>query len=185
MFIPPFRYAGFWKRFNAYGIDGTIVLILSVLIGWYLPEAHAQTADELQQLNNAIAALQGNGPVDPGLQQTAQSAIMRSLTGGSLIPFVNDNLFMAISALYNIGFVAGKWQATPGKRWCGIVVVMQNGARLTLIQSAMRHALSGISILAGGLGYITMFFNPEKCALHDILCTTRVIYGKTEPAANA
>ena len=170
------EYAGFWKRFNAYGIDGTLVLILSILIDQLFGTAHAQgiSPDDLQQLNNAVAALQG-GTVDPALQSGAQDAVMRSLMGGSLIPFVNDNLFMAISAIYNIAFVASDWQATPGKRWCKIEVVMQDGSRLTWLQSALRHAATGISMLMGGLGYITMFFTREKLALHDIICKTRVI----------
>ncbi len=171
------KSAGFWKRFNAYGVDATIVLIFTWLIGWLVGlDAHAQQlgADDIRALNQAIAALQG-GQVDPSLQTNAQDALLRSLLGGSLIPVVNDHLFMLLSAFYNISFVAGEWQATPGKRWCGIKIIMADGSPLSWTQSAYRHAMSGVSMLLGGIGYVTIFFTKEKLALHDIICKTRVV----------
>ena len=182
--LSPLSYAGFWKRFNAYGIDATLVLILSLLAGWLVGDASAQPVGDpnLQMLNAAIANLQKGGSIDPALLGTAQDAILRSLTGGSLISFGNDYVFLVVSALYNIAFIAGDWQATPGKRWCRIKVVTENGARLGWAQSTFRHAMSGVSMLLGGAGYLTMFFTRERLALHDILCHTRVIHTHKEAA---
>ena len=174
----PLRYATFWKRFNAYGIDATIVLALSLLIGWIFGiDAIAQTED-LRSLSETVNAMQG-GALDPALQLQAQTAMTRSLTGGSFIALGDENLFMAISAIYNIFFVAGNWRATPGKRWCGIEVLTQFGAPLTLVQSALRHAASGLSMMAGGLGTLTIFFTDKKLALHDMLCGTCVVMRTT------
>jgi 8-oxo-dGTP pyrophosphatase MutT (NUDIX family) len=87
-------------------------------------------------------------------------------------------LSLAVSAIYNIFFVASSWQATPGKRWCNLMVVMKDGSAPSLTQSAYRHAASGISMLLLGAGYLTMAFNREKASLHDLICDTRVVVGK-------
>lgn len=169
--------AGFWRRFNAYGIDATIVLVVSWLLSWQLGiDAVASDSNSLDmQTLAALVNASQSGTLDPALIATTQDALTRSLSGGSFIQLVNDQFFMLISALYNIFFIASEWQATPGKRWLDLKVTNADGTRLTPLQSAMRHAASGLSMLAMGLGYITMFFTKDKLALHDIICTTRVI----------
>lgn len=172
---PGFRFAGFWRRFNAYGIDATLIFIAAWLLDTFvLDNAFAQTAEDFKTLTDAANAL-GTGNVTPELKATAEAALISSFTGGSIIP-VNEYAMITLSALYNILFVCGTWQATPGKHWLGIKVVMKDGRKLTLLESAIRHSISGISMLPLGLGYITMFFTRDKLALHDIICNTRVIY---------
>jgi hypothetical protein len=174
----PLRYAGFWKRFNAYGWDCLIVLIISMLASWLLGGiAHAQSAEDIRALVNA-----GLLPSDTNTQAAIKA--LQSDVSDSIFPST-DSLMDAdfiigamVSAIYNIFFVAGYWQATPGKRWCGLKVIMADGSKPTLKQSALRHAASGISMLCFGIGYITMFFTREKMAFHDMLCQTRVVYGK-------
>ncbi len=143
------RYASFWKRLNAYGYDIIIVQIAAGLVIWQF--AYFPTLEEWVTLAPAA---------DTWVKQFT-------------------NLCFAFSTIYNIAFVASDWQATPGKRYCNIKVVNADGSRLTLAQSALRHAASGISMLMGGLGYITLFFRPDKAALHDILCSSRVIRKET------
>lgn len=176
------HYAGFWRRFNAYGIDATIVLAIAWGIGYLTGlDAHAQAVspEDMKTINNAIAALQGNGQLDPALRNSletnAQDALVRTLLGGSSISLVNEKLFALISAIYNIAFVVSEWQATPGKRWLGMRVVMADGAPLNWWQATFRHAMSGVSMLLGGIGYVTIPFTKEKLALHDMICNTRVV----------
>lgn len=174
---PQVEFSGFWRRFNAYGIDATIVLVISLLVAWVLGiDADASAAGMNMQTFNALLTASQGGAVDPALVATLQDALTRSLTGGSFVPMVDDYVFMAVSAAYNILFVAGKWHATPGKYWLNLKVTGVGGTRLTLLHSALRHAASGISMYIGGLGYLTMFFTREKLALHDMLCRTRVFH---------
>ncbi len=166
-------YAPFRKRLYAYGYDSFIVTVIAVAIGWLLGDsAFAQTAEDIQTLVNAGVLPQG----------TDATALTEALGGGGLEAVLSGPallLQLLISAFYNIFFIHSHWQATPGKRFCDIHVVTADGARLTLLQSALRHAASGLSIVLGGLGYITIFFTGEKTALHDMLCHTRVVMGKT------
>ncbi len=171
---PPL-YAGFWRRFNAYSIDATIVLILAWMVDYAIVSnpAFAQSPDDFRAVADAVRAMQ-TGQITPELMATAKSSLFDSMFGGSIIG-VNQFLMAATSAFYNIFFVIGDWQATPGKHWLGMKVVHADGSRLTLLQSALRHAASGISMLPLGLGCITIFYSKEKLAPHDMLCHTRVI----------
>jgi len=179
------HYAGFWRRFNAYGIDASIVIIIAWLIDAYLLGGHTAAtatatdmvslggqAAEIQQM---LAALQ-NGVIDPAMLEKAKSSLVDSTFGGSILG-VNLSAMVLVSAVYNILFVAGPWRATPGKHWLGMKVVLANGEALTLMQSTLRHILSGISMLpfGWGLGCLTIAFTKYKTAPHDMLCNTRVI----------
>ncbi len=85
------------------------------------------------------------------------------------------NFFLAVSAAYNIYFVASPSGATPGKKYCRIKVVNLDGSRLNYVESAIRHGVSAIGTVTGGLGFLTAAFTREKTAIHDMICHTRVI----------
>lgn len=139
------RYAGFWKRVNAYGYD-VIIVQLAALVPMFL-FYHFPSLEQFVRM-------------DPAVDRWFSAF---------------TNLVLVFSAAYNILLVAGPKQATLGKAFCGIKVVTEDGQRLTLVQSAIRHACSGLSTLAGGLGYLTVLFTREKTALHDMIAHTRVI----------
>jgi uncharacterized RDD family membrane protein YckC len=173
--IPYYRCASFWKRLYAYGYDSLIITIISALVGWQIGGiAHAQSP-EMQQ---NIDALVGAGLLPAGTDAATLTATLGSLVS-SLFSWSDLVLPLMVSALYNIWFIAGAWQATPGKRFCGIHVVNADGSPLSLLQSAYRHAASGLSTLLVGLPYLTIFYTKEKLAPHDMLCKTRVVLGKT------
>ena len=181
-------YAGFWRRFNAYGIDATILFVVAYAVDAWIGPAFASTAmpddlQQLQQLTAMLAALQ-TGQLTPEMQQTAMDALTRSMLGGSIIPGPSALLMGSLSAIYNIAFTAGKWGATPGKRWLGLKVTMADGRNLTLPESTIRHVCTGLSMAPLGLGYATMFFTRQKLALHDIICNTRIIRVSTTPATS-
>lgn len=139
------RYGSFWSRVNAYGYDIILVQVFAGLVMWQF--AYFPTMEEWVRMEPAA---------DTWVKQFT-------------------NLCLAFSAIYNIAFVASDWQATPGKRACKLQVVNRDGSRLTLVQSALRHAASGISTLIGGIGFLFALFTRERTALHDMLCNTRVI----------
>jgi len=172
----PVRYAGFWIRLKAWGIDGLITQIIQwtgmALLGTV---AHAQAV-----IDPNIQKLVDMGWLSPGTDPASINALLQAngaSGSGSLIDPSDIVIYIMISAIYTIWFTAGKWQATPGKRWCKIKVVMAaNGQALTLRQSALRHAASGMSWLPFALGYIMAGFYKEKTAMHDAMIGTRVIH---------
>ena len=142
------RYAGFWKRLNAYGYDVILVQLMALapmLVFYRFP-----SMEQVVRLDPAVDAWFG----------------------------AFSNLVLVISAAYNILLVAGPRQATLGKRYCGIKVVMADGGRVGLAASAIRHATSGISMLLGGVGFLTIAFTREKTAIHDLIARTRVIHSE-------
>lgn len=175
MEMPPHRYAGFWKRLAAYGWDSLIVTILAIVLGAILGgDAQALTAQDIQTLVDA-------GLLPPGTNtQTLLAGGVSDMFGG-IFSLSNAFIVAMVSAVYNIGFVASTWQATPGKRFCGIQVVTVDGGRLTLAQSAIRHAGSGLSLLMFGVGFLTIVLTRQKTALHDVLANTRVVYATLRP----
>ncbi|MES2985085.1 MAG: RDD family protein [Pseudomonadota bacterium] len=167
-------FAPFRKRFYAYGYDSLIVTVLAIFVGYLLGGiAHAQTAEDINTLVEA-------GLLPPGTDINTLTSLT-SLSGmlGQLIDWRVLVVPFFTSAIYNIFFLTGSWQATPGKRFCGIYVTTAAGGRLTLPQSTARHVASGLSMLLSGLGFLTIFFTREKLALHDMICHTRVVIGKT------
>lgn len=89
----------------------------------------------------------------------------------SLIGFL-----VAIS--YYIYFGSGRWLATPGKRALGIYIVRTDGAPISgrlALGRYLSYVLSGLPL---GLGFLMVGWSNEKKALHDMICGTRVVYGK-------
>ena len=154
--ITPFVYAGFWRRKAAYGVDVLLVLLLSLCWSWLLGRiAHAQTAEDVKILMDA-------GWLPPTTDPQALARVMAEEQGGSLSTLWFDlYVSLAVSAFYNIYFLVGGWQATPGKHWLGMKVVRRDGRALTVPVSIARHLMSGVSIAVVGLGYITMAFSRE------------------------
>ena len=72
-------------------------------------------------------------------------------------------------------FFIGKWGATPGKMACGLRVIKADGTRVTYLRAFARYWATQLSTLILLIGYIIAAFDEEKRALHDHLCSTRVI----------
>ena len=87
-------------------------------------------------------------------------------------------LYHIIYIAYLSYFVAGKKQATLGKRLMGIYVANRDGSKLTCQKSLARALASILTSMTLGLGFLIVAFTKEKTALHDIICNTRVFYGK-------
>jgi len=80
----------------------------------------------------------------------------------------------AISLGYYVFFI-GKYGATPGKMCLGCKVVCSDGSKVTYPRALARCLAEIASALPLGIGYLMAAFNREKCALHDLICDTRVV----------
>jgi len=166
-------YASFWRRLNAYGIDSLLITVFCLLLDWqFAGAAHAQTEAAAQ-----IQALIDAGLLPPGSDaQNLNSVIGEQISAA--FTWSDAVLPLIVSAIYNTLFLAGRWQATPGKRLFRAYVTNADGSALSLSQAALRHAASGLSTLAFGVPYLSIFVSQKRLAPHDMLCHTRVVLGK-------
>lgn len=146
------RYAGFWIRVLAYFIDAIIVELVVVavsgLIGFLI---------------GIIAAANGNH----------NSEQLSAIAGG-----VGALIGITIVIAYYIIFNSGRWQATPGKRVLGIHLITVGGEKVGGWLALGRYLAYIISSLPFFIGFMVIGWNEEKKGFHDMICKTRVIYGK-------
>jgi uncharacterized RDD family membrane protein YckC len=144
------RYAGFWIRVGAYLIDLVILLVPMII------------------LMIILAAAIGLG---------ARNAT--NLTPAGLAGYLGLNVVLyIIPILYHVLFLRSRWHATPGKRLLGLHVVTTAGERLTGWRAFGRTYAYAFSAIPLFVGFMMIGWNKEKKALHDLICDTRVIYGK-------
>jgi len=79
-----------------------------------------------------------------------------------------------IAATYNTWYI-GKYGATPGKMAFDLRVVSPEGGKISYLRALGRHCAAGISGIILLIGYVMAAFDSEKRALHDRICSTRVI----------
>jgi len=146
----PLLYAGFWKRFVAYIVDGIIRMIASVFIlflGAYL--------------DNPGGFLEAADGGDMGVAGQFATVIV-----------------LLIYLLYHPLFEASRHQATPGKMLLGIVVTDAAGQRLSFGHALGRHLASFISWMTSFMlyfGYWMAGITARKQALHDLIANCLVI----------
>jgi len=146
------EYAGFWIRFLAKFIDGLILGVVNMVL-------------------SMILSLFSMG-------------FMTNGGYGSSEPEVNPMFIVAILAYYvfifgvQIGyswFFLPRYGATPGKMAVGLKVVEPNGAHISGAKAIGRYFSEWISSMILFIGYIMAAGDEEKRALHDRICSTRVI----------
>lgn len=140
-------YAGFWKRFAAYSIDGFLMGIVSYAVQLPLMFLLFRGMDSTK----AFGAGAGG-----------------ALAGLYLVPII-------IQMVYYAWFHSSSHQATPGKMAIGIKVVGDNGQRISFMHGVGRYfafLLSGFTI---GVGYIMAGLTDRKRALHDMVASTLVV----------
>ncbi|VGO14335.1 hypothetical protein PDESU_02894 [Pontiella desulfatans] len=140
------QYAGFWRRFGAVFIDGIIMYVANLPIGFVL---------------GIMMPLLTDGS-EPGAMFWVAFAVMYLLQ-------------LLIPALYMI-LMHGKYGATVGKKALGIKVVMSDGSPLSYGRATGRYFAYILSGMILYIGYIMAGLDDQKRALHDHMCNTRVIY---------
>lgn len=138
-------YAGFWVRFLARIIDSFV-----------LGAAMAVVFVIVGML--AVGAVSRSGGSD------AMVGVMLMLNVvGLFVPIIYSALFVA------------RYGATPGKMAMGIKVVRPDGHTVSTGQAWGRAFADLLSQMTMCIGYLLAAFDSEKRALHDHVCSTRVI----------
>lgn len=178
--------AGFWRRFLAYEFDWLllapiVLLLLALPLGaawtemrglvglledWMLAKMLA-APQAMPSLSGLLQALL----LDTSLLLSVQLALARlslALAGAAL-------LAAGVAAIYFICFEASRWQATPGKRLLGMIVIGPRGERLRWQRAAARFLAGTLNWLTFNLGHALAGWNADRRALHDLLAGTRVV----------
>jgi uncharacterized RDD family membrane protein YckC len=107
--------------------------------------------------------------------------------GRSLANHARIAPFVAASAPVGFGayfvFFWTMWGQTPGKWLLGLRVVCVDGGPLTFRRALLRFAAYVFSALPAYLGFFWILIDPERCAWHDRLAGTRVVYVADQSAA--
>jgi uncharacterized RDD family membrane protein YckC len=146
------QFAGFWIRFVAWLIDAIILFMITSAVQFAL-----------------LGSMAVMPRITPGSDPTAALAgIMGRIGLATLVS-------MVIHGIYETLFIASNLAATPGKLALGLKVLRAGGFGVGLGRAAGRYFAKTLSGLILGIGYLLIVFDPEKRALHDMICDTRVV----------
>ena len=81
---------------------------------------------------------------------------------------------ISIGVVYEVVLI-GAYGATLGKMACKIKVVVEDGSKVSYLRSLGRHFAKILSSFTCLIGYLMAAFDEEKRALHDRICSTRVV----------
>jgi uncharacterized RDD family membrane protein YckC len=146
-------YARNWPRFAAWFIDFIVLLAVS------------------SALNIAF----GFGMFGTGRSAQIEAGDFAGILAlQGLLMLIN----IAVGLSYKWFFLA-RYQATPGKLALGLKVVRSDGSRLSTGRIIGRYFAEMLSGMILYIGYIMALFDvPQRRALHDYICDTRVIRAK-------
>lgn len=156
--IEAYRYAGFWLRFAARLIDGTIVGILGLIITLPLT---------FRSIGSAISV---NRPA-------ALSVILAMLA----VPGFASLIRLALGFAYEVYFLSIRG-ATPGKLALGLKVIRTDDGPISAGLAIGRCFGLVLSAMFLMFGYFIAAIDPQKRSLHDRICNTYVIYAKVSAA---
>lgn len=159
-YIPP-PFGGFWARALCETVDGWILKppFSIVLIALYIVL--------IPVLALTLLAL---NPGKGGMAFAFSIILFAILAAVCVLA-----LLFSLRALY-AGYFLSRHGATPGKMLMQLKVVKAHtGERLTFAEGFLRELAKIISLLPLGFGYVMAGWDPEKRALHDRICGTRVV----------
>jgi uncharacterized RDD family membrane protein YckC len=152
------HYGGFWIRFLARVIDSVILIVINGIVRIPLT----------LMFGLGTMGMRGLGEARGGL--IFAPALMGVVGLSALIG-------IALGAAYEVYFLSAQG-ATPGKMALGLRVIRPDGRPISPMLALGRHFALWISGIILMIGYIMAAFDPEKRALHDRICETRVIYSR-------
>lgn len=149
-----FVYANVLPRFCAKFLDGLILGIVGAIVNVFLGLALLGNANYYAGLVNAA-----------GTSAALQYQVLSNVIG------------IGLGVLYGWFFIT-RYSATPGKMALGLKIVRPDGSPLTTGRVIGRHFAEWLSAIILLIGYIMAGFDPQRRALHDRICDTRVIKSK-------
>jgi len=152
------HYGGFWIRFVARLIDGIIVGIANAII----------------RIPFLLLFGLGAGGLGRGRDLGDGMIFVPSLAG---FLGISTLIGLAIGVAYEVYFLSAHG-ATPGKMALGLKVIRADGGPISPMLALARYFASWVSAIILMIGYIMAAFDPEKRALHDRICETRVIHSR-------
>ncbi|TAL24881.1 MAG: RDD family protein [Nitrospirae bacterium] len=102
------------------------------------------------------------------------SATSKETTAALSYVMLNNTINFGLGIAYETFFI-GKYAATPGKMLCKLKVITTEGDKVTYLRAFGRYFGKLLSYLTLTIGFIMAAFDDEKRALHDRICSTRVI----------
>ena len=145
------EYAGFWIRLVARFLDHLIMSAVSFVL--------------MIPFSDSLAKFQPQQGHPPTTQEIAE--ILAPLGIFTLI-------FFAVDIFYRV-FMVVKYGATWGKMAVGIKIVSEDGGKVSTGRAIGRYFAYWLSQLTIYIGCVIAAFDSEKRALHDHVCSTRVI----------
>ena len=146
-------YAGFWIRVAAYLVDTILLSLVFLPLGFVLGVVIALTSSG-EENEPAVAFV---------------SLLIR------LISVISGWLYFA-------WLESSSWQATVGKKVCGLRVTDLNGHQITFGKATGRYFAKIISAIILFIGFIMIAFSDTKQGLHDQLAGTLVLRGPAVPS---
>lgn len=147
------QYAGFWRRFAAYLIDGLIVGAVWTVIYYGLMGAGVLSMPE-------IADEEDIGPYIGWM-------IRYSL--------ISNGIMILLQTLYFAIMESSSKQATLGKMVLGIVVTDTDGKRISFGRAIGRNLGKIVSQIILFIGYLMIAFTEKKQGLHDMIANCVVV----------
>lgn len=122
------------------------------------------------------AVAEGEIRYDDGRIEPVRSELLVARNVRGFVRLVATQVLVALLPFAYFAFFEGsRWQATPGKRACGVRVVDLAGRRLGMGRATARQFLKLFEIGATGFGYALAAVTGTGQAFHDILVGTRVV----------
>jgi uncharacterized RDD family membrane protein YckC len=156
------HYGGFWIRFVARLIDGIILGVINAIVRIPFMLMFGASVGLGRGLGLGLGDVRGGLIFAPAIAGVLGMSVLIGL---------------AIGVAYDVYFLSAHG-ATPGKMALGLRVIRADGGPISPMLALARHFAEWLSGIIFLIGYIMAGFDPEKRALHDRICETRVIYSR-------
>ena len=93
----------------------------------------------------------------------------------SFVRLIDDFINLMTWWVYTSAFLSSSWQATPGKRICGLKVIDYNGGRISFGQATGRYFAGLLNIFTIFVGYLMIAWTERRQGLHDLIAGTLVV----------
>ena len=142
------HYAGLWVRFVATVVDVAVFILMCL----------------------AITLVVGYSAVLLVREGLLPPTSVNRLRNGWFPAF----LAYGVPGIYQTIFV-GRFGATIGKMACRLKVVRPDGSSVGYGRAFVRYFAEWVSVISLFIGFIMICFDGQKRALHDHICSTRVV----------